>query len=44
MRQSVKIEYNGEEFLLPERLSFSQPNTFAKVEKAAREFCESTAA
>lgn len=40
MRQSVKIEYNGEEFLLPERLSFSQPNTFAKVEKAAREFCE----
>lgn len=42
MEQSVRIEYTGEKFVIPEELRFDKQATFAKVEQAARAFCQST--
>lgn len=40
MEQSIRIEYNGERFIMPEQFSFDKQATFSKVEQAARSFCQ----
>jgi hypothetical protein len=40
LEQSIRIEYNGERFIMPEHFSFDKQATFAKVEQAARSFCQ----
>lgn len=43
LEQSVRIEYNGERFIMPEKFTFDKQTTFTKVEHAARSFCQRTA-
>lgn len=40
MEQSIRIEYNGERFIMPEKFTFDKQATFTKVEHAARSFCQ----
>jgi hypothetical protein len=35
------IEYNGERFIISKEIQFDRQTTFAKVEQAARAFCQS---
>lgn len=42
MEQSIRIEYNGERFIMPEKFTFDKQATFTKVEHAARSFCQRT--
>ena len=42
MEQSSAIEYNGQKFIISDKINFESQATFTKVEQAARAFCQST--